>query len=359
VYKVLVIITTGMTSYGGLTTVAMNYYRNIDLTKIQMDFLSTNTIQKELADELTKKESRYYCLSNRNSNPIGYYFKLRKICKKYDCIHVHANSATATAELLAAKSAGVKKRIVHIHNTTCSHKIIHYLLKPVFDKSYTLGIGCSDAAGRWAFGKKKYIVLNNAIDLDKYDYNLEDRTYIRKKYGIRDDEYVIGNVGKLSKQKNHEFVIKVFHYYYQTHENCKLLLVGDGALRPKLEELAKCFNVSDKVIFCGMVDNAKEFYSAMDCILFPSLWEGLPLSLLEAQATGLTCVSSNNITSEVNMGGVIQLSLNDDLNYWEDKLKQALSSNRNEDKKKYRENLRKNGFDIRANAHVLQELYLG
>ena len=352
--KVLVIITTSLVSYGGLATVALNYYRNIDGKSIHMDFASTNDLQNDLQQEFDEKDSHYYKLPQRKKI-ISYISELRKISKNYDCVHIHTNSATASLELFAAKK--VEKKIVHIHNTTCTHKILHSIFLPYLKKNMTDAVACSKAAGDWIFGENSFTVLNNAIDLKKYNYSEEDRTSIREQLKLY-DKPVIGNVGKLVEQKNHSFALDVFSKVLLEIPDAKFVLVGGGYLQGGLEEKAKNLGIEKNVIFCGMVDNAKEYYSAFDCILFPSLWEGLPLSLIEAQASGLTCVASDTITPEVNMGGVIQLSLTECTNRWAECIRSSLNSNRRNCLTKYRENIKRRGFDIKNSARILEKIYL-
>ena len=352
--NVLVIITTSFVSYGGLTTVAMNYNRHIDKKKIHMDFASTNDLPDNLGKELEKNHSKYFKLPKR-SNVVKYVSELNTLSKGYDIAHIHANSATASIELFAVRN--VKRRVVHIHNSTCSHKIIHNLLMPYFKRSYTDAIACSKLAGEWIFGKGKFIVLNNAIDLDQYNYSEIDRKEIRNRLCI-DDKFVIGHVGKINEQKNHSFIIDVFKEIVESNTESVLLLIGDGALRKQIEEKVNSNNLRKKVIFCGMIPNAKEYYSAFDCILFPSLWEGLPLSLLEAQASGLTCVASDRITSEVDMGGVIRLSLSSGIQTWTENVERIKNYDRTKNIAEFRQNLTVAGYDIKKNVEKLESIYI-
>ena len=357
--KVLVIITTEMRSYGGLATVALNYYRKIDKEKIKMDFLSTNNISNDLRGEFVHNNSEYFMLKGRNSNPIKYFRLLTSICKGYDIVHIHSNSATATVELLAAKIAKVPKRIIHIHNTTCTHIIAHKLLKPIFMRCYTDAIACSRKAGEWIFEDKKFCVLNNAIDLEKYSYNIEDRKNIRGKYSLA-EQFIIGHVGKMVEQKNHMFILNVFEIILQKCSDARLILVGDGELFDKIKQSAEEKGIANNIIFCGMVDNAKMYYSAFDCMIFPSLWEGLPLSLLEAQASGLSCVSSDLVTEEVNMGGVIRLSLESQIEKWADTVleKKTDEKNRIKNQLMFQKIMKNKGFDIKTNVINLEKIYL-
>ena len=204
------IITTSFVPYGGLTTVAMNYFRNIDSNTFKVDFASTNDCPKVLEEELFLSDSHYYKLPNRIKSPFSYMKELYRMCRDYDVIHIHGNSATTVLELIPAKLAGVKKRIVHIHNAKCEHVLTHRLMFPLMKFLMTKAIACSDAVGKINFNGITYKVLNNSIDLDKYCYSDIDRQQIRMKYGIDKDCLLIGHVGKFVKQKNHMFLLDVF-----------------------------------------------------------------------------------------------------------------------------------------------------
>lgn len=303
--KVLMVITTSYVSYGGLTTVAMNYFRNINRDAFEIDFASINDCSKSFDKELRDSGSRYYKLPHRTKSPISYMRVLYKVCRDYDVIHVHGNSATTVLELLPAKLTGVKKRIIHIHNTKSEHTILHSLLSPLMKYLMTDAVACSDAAGKWIFTDSNFKVLNNAIDLTKYSYSNELRFHMREKYRIDENMLAIGHVGKFVEQKNHMFLIDIFKKIVQKNSRVKLMLVGDGGMRNKIEEKIKTEGLESQVILCGIQDNISRFLSVMDIIVFPSLWKGLPLSLLESQANGLPCVASDVITSEVNMGGAM------------------------------------------------------
>ena len=237
--KVLVIITTAFVPYGGLTTVAMNYYRHIDKTRFHIDFASTNKVlDSKLSAELEQNESKYYCLGNRKKDIFSYARKLNQVIKdsSYDVIHVNSNSATAAMELWIAKKNGVQKRIVHNHTSICDHKILNNLMKPFFDRLYTDTVACSVKAGEWLFGKVQFHVLNNGIDAEHYRYDQQKRREIRDKYGINESTVVIGHLGKIYKPKNHHYIVEIFDKYHKMNSNSCLFLVGDGEMRGEIEE---------------------------------------------------------------------------------------------------------------------------
>lgn len=357
--RVLIVITTAFVPYGGLTTVAMNYYRNMDKSGLKIDFASVNKPSKELIDELHENGSEYYCLGERKKHPLKYQYALWKLLKekRYDIIHVHANSASAVLELLSAKKCGVKKRIVHIHNSTCSHMLLHRLLKPLFDRTYTDALACSREAGKWIFGEE-FIILNNAIDTEKYQFKEESRKKIRAEYGIRKETFVIGHVGKINKQKNHTFLIECFYEVNKKMPDAVLLLVGDGPLRKKIEEKIKCLGLEKNVYFAGMKNNASEYLSAMDCFVFPSVFEGFSLALLEALSSGLKCIASENTRRESEiMNCVKYLSLELNASKWCKEILKSYLYNRMQESKKNISIIKKENFDIKINADLLKQYY--
>lgn len=297
--KVLVVITTAFVRVGGLTSVMMNYYRSLDKTDLQIDFASTNAIEKDLEEEISICNSKYYQLPAR-SNPIKYIVALAKVGKGYDILHVHGNSATASIELFSGKIAGISNRIVHIHTSHTDYPKLQIFLKPIFHNLYTDALACSDIAGNWMFGKGNFILLRNAIDTNKYLYNELVRNECRKNLGLN-DELVIGHIGKMMNAKNHIFLINVFKELLEYRKNSKLLLIGDGENRKEIEDEILKNNLTNDVIILGMRKDIPELLQAMDIFVFPSLWEGFPLAVLEAQTSGLPCFISTSVTEEVKV----------------------------------------------------------
>lgn len=318
--RVLVVITTAFVRTGGLTSVMMNYWRAMDKTGLSFDFASTNQVDDLLNEEIAKEGCRYYQLPPRN-HILGYFNALRKLCKGYDIVHVHANSATSVIELLAAKMAGVPKRIHHNHTSKTQHPFLNKVLSPIFKQSYTDAVACSDAAGEWLFGKGKYTVLPNAIDIDKFKYNPAERNRIRQEFGIEDDEFVVGHIGKFMDAKNHEFLIKVFAKYHSKSPKSRLLLVGDGEWRPKIEGWVANSGCPEAIVLAGLRSDIPAIIQAFDIFVFPSVYEGLPLTTLEAQASGLPCIISSNVTKDVCIGrDVMMKDLSDGVDGWAEML---------------------------------------
>lgn len=314
--KVLVVITTAFVKTGGLASVMMNYWRAMDKTGLSFDFASTNAIEDSLNEEIKNADSNYYQLPPRKQ-VFSYYKALKYLCKGYDIIHVHANSATSVIELMAAKRAGVPKRIHHNHTSKTQHPFLNKVLYPLFKHVYTYAVACSEPAGEWLFGQGNFIVLPNAIDIDKFKYNAQTRMQIREEFGIGNNEFVVGHIGKFMDAKNHEFLIKVFAKYHSDHPQSRLMLVGDGAWRPRIENWVIESGCDESIILTGLRSDIPAVVQAFDVFVFPSVYEGLPLTVLEAQSSGLPCLVSSNVTNAVAIGDdVVMKDLSDGIDSW-------------------------------------------
>lgn len=359
--KILVIITTDFVSIGGLTTVMMNYYRAIDKSDLQIDFASTNVIDSELSTELQNNGSNYYCLGNRKKNLLIYCLTLRQvlISGRYDIIHINANSATAAIELSIAFNAGVKRRIVHNHTSKCNHRVANYILRPLYKGLYTDAVACSAKAGEWLYGKNNFLILNNSIYASKYVFTKESRGEIRKKYRIAEDVIVIGHLGKIYEPKNHRRIIEIFNCYLQKNKSTILMLVGDGELRKNIEQYVTELGISKYVIFTGMQTETYKYLSAFDVFLFPSLWEGMPLSLIEAQASGLNCIASSSIDHDVAVGKSVRfLNLSRGNEEWCKAIAESVTYDRVASCELNIKLIKEKNYDVVGNASKLRCLYL-
>lgn len=356
--RVLIVITTAFVPAGGLTGVVMNYYRKIDKRDILIDIASTNKAPITLTEEIKLYGSHYYCL-NRRSFILSYFFKLYKLCKNYDIIHVNGNSATTFIELLAAKLAGIKIRINHNHTSIPYHRKTSNMVYPFFKNLVTERIACSDLAGKWLYRDGDFFILKNAVDVDKYQYNKETRKIVRGALGIKDDCCILGHVGKIYKPKNHSYLVRIFAEFFKHAPNSKLLLVGDGVMRAEIEELVSKLRLREHVIFAGLRMDIPDMLQAMDFFVFPSIWEGMPLSVLEALSSGLTCVISDHITKDVMIGPHIHsLQIESDPVLWADFMLSYHLPLRQNACSESTNAITEAGFNIKTEARKLMELYM-
>ncbi len=351
--KVLVIV-NAVFGYDGISNVASNYYRYQDKQQVKMDLLTINPINSDLASVIEADGNQHYVLSGRNKNPLQYVLQLRKIVadNHYDIVYVHGNSATMAVELLGAWLGGCKLRIAHSHNTRCDHQTINKLLKPLFSRLYTHCCACSVEAGQFLFGDRDCKVVNNGLYLPKYAFDSDKRSEIRKKIGA-EDKFVIGHIGRFAYQKNHGFLLKILRAVVDRGEDAVLLLVGEGELVQQIKEEAAASRLEDRVIFYGTTDYVNEVVQAMDCFAFPSRFEGLGIVALEAQASGLSCVASDQVPEKMKVNQeTVFLSLDADISLWADAViaRKALPEVRKQNIPETKKLLEKAGYDIEANC---------
>ena len=299
----ILLINTVPTNKNGITNVLFNYLRAMDTEGIHMDLVSINQPDDYYVKEVEKRGGQLFVFPRRNGT-ISYWKSLRNLIRenRYDAVHIHGNSHTTVLELTAARVAGCSVCIVHAHTTTCEHVVVHKLLATVFHSLCTHGLACGEAAGKFMFGRYPFIVVNNGVDTEKFVFNQVHRDDIRKKHNWNGCK-VIGHVGYFSEVKNHQWVIEVFRELANKDNTYRIVLIGDGELRSSIVEKAKEYGILDRITFTGNINNVNEYLSAMDLVLMPSLFEGLPLTLIEQQANGLRCVVSDTITKEVDKTG--------------------------------------------------------
>lgn len=353
--RVLIVTTTNL-GFNGITSVIMNYYRNIDRSKVQFDFAIGEEIHETIAEEIKELGGIIYQLPSRKKKTIKFLKELKQLVKekKYEIVHVHGNSGTLYFDIHALKKMGVPMRIAHSHNSTCNYKIIHKLLKNKLNQEMTCGIACSKLAGDWLFDKE-YIILNNGIDIEKFKFNEKVRKEYRSKLNVQ-DKFVIGHIGHFSYQKNHEYLIKVFSEVVRKKPNSVLMLLGDGKLRNDIENQIDRLGIKENVLLLGKRQDAAELMQAMDVFVFPSRFEGLPVALVEAQASGLKCIVSDTITNECNIiNNISFLGLNDSKK-WIDEILLAYKKYKRDN---VEEIMKKSKFNIKEQTNILERIYLG
>lgn len=345
---------------GGLETMLMNYYRHIDRSKVQFDFLVHRDFEADYDQEIEELGGRIYRVSRLIPWSKKYRLELKKFFRahpEYDIVHVHQDCLSSVA-LQCAKECGIKTRIAHSHNCN-QDKNIKYIIKKHYMKQipkYATDLfACGQEAGEWMFHTTKFWILNNAIDTKKYIYNPKKAKKVRGNLNISSDTYVVGHVGRFAQQKNHEFLVRVFAQLCKKETNTKLLLVGDGELREQIEKQVSDLGLADKVIFTGVRSDVEAMLQAMDVFVFPSLYEGLPVSMIEAQAAGLPCFISNKVSDDCRKTDLVQqISLELDVDEWVKKILDV----KNHVRRDYSEEIKEAGFDIVSNARWLQDYYM-
>lgn len=350
---------------GGAEAMLMNYYRNIDRDQIQFDFLLTEQNHCIFEDEILAMGGKVYRVPLLTlSNPMPYISGVKRFLKehpKYQIVHSHTSSKSAVP-LWVAKCCGVPVRICHSHNNKSETGIsgaIRDFLKYPLRKVATDFFSCGDEAARWLYGEtitKSGIVhvLRNAINIEQFAFNAEIRKEIRQWCNISNETIVLGMVARFSHQKNHLFALDVLKSLLDLRCNVKLMLVGDGELREEIQLKATQLNVIDQIIIVGVVPNVHEYLQVMDVVLMPSFNEGLPVSIIEAQASGVKCILSNGVPKEVDVSGNVAF-LPLEIDQWVASIKNVKLGWRDVEAA---DKVKKAGYDIKYAAKGLQNWYL-
>lgn len=302
--RVLAVVTVRYAK-NGITGVVKNYAECMSPAEALFDYVLINEPSASERAEIESRGGRIFVLPMRNKNPLAYGKRLRAIAASgaYDLLHVHGNSATMLFDLLPGKRAGIPVRIPHGHNTTCNSLLLHKLLSPPFRRSYTHALSCGAEAGAFLYGKYPFTVLNNAVDTGRYRFDAAERTRLRAALALAEDTILLGHVGSFIARKNQRFLIEAFAKAHAVKPCLRLALIGEGEHLPAARALAEVLSLKDAVIFPGGAENAAAWYSAFDCFALPSLQEGLPLTLVEAQCAGLPCLVSEGVTRASDLSG--------------------------------------------------------
>lgn len=387
--KIYVLILITVMDRAGAETIMMNYLRNIDRDKIQIDFLINRQEKADYEEEIEQLGSRVYHMCPLYPLKFGRYKKEFKAFLRehpeYKIIHSHLEERSYFA-LKIAKQTGVPIRIVHAHSVPKRFDMkmpvrlyFRYKLKGV----YTHRFACSEEPAKWLYGttqcvtleerrgnkskvepatESPVIIMKNAIDTKKFAFDEQARQKIRKSLHIKEDTLVVGHIGRFTYEKNHKFLIDIFHEVNKLNDNCRLLLIGGGKSKEEVETKAEIvkkvreLGLENKVKFLGVRDDVNDLISAMDVLVMPSVSEGFPVTLMEAQAAGLRCIVSDVVTYQCNVTEEMQfMSLEQDAQEWANKVVSFCTLNLNAEE--MNEKVKKAGFDIAENAEWLEEFY--
>ena len=294
--KVFVIL--GGLGVEGISTIALSYLEAIDKSNLDISLVVAGPSDITMMNRARAIVNQIIKLPYRKQNPREYYRKLFHLLKqeKPNVVHIHGNSATMALDLLVAKLAGVPIRLPHCHNTKCDNERINILLRPLLYYTMTEGLACGEAAGKWLYKSKKFKIIKNGRKIENFLYSEKMRNLYRSKLNIENTTVAVGHVGTFTEQKNQKFLIEVWQKIKD--DNIRLYLFGDGPLREKCSKLVKEKGLDGRIVFMGNVSNIGCYLSAMDIMVLPSKYEGLPLVTLEWQINGLPCIISNRVTKE-------------------------------------------------------------
>lgn len=299
---------------GGAEAMLMNYYRNIDRSRVQFDFLLTEQNRCLFEEEIESLGGKVYRIPLlRMNNPMSYISGVKKFLlehPEYKIVHSHTSSKSAVP-LWVAKRCGVPVRIAHSHNNKSESGfsgMVRNLLKFPLRDVATDFFACGEEAAKWLYGvemwKKGMVkIMANAIPVERYSYNVSQRNLVREELMITEDVLVLGMIARFSGQKNHLFALELVRMLKEREADVKLLLVGDGDLRNVIQDKVKDLEIEKEVVMTGVVDDVYKYLQAIDVVLMPSFNEGLPVSLVEAQANGLPCVVSDRVPQEADVTG--------------------------------------------------------
>ena len=286
----------------------------------------------------------------------------------YDAVHFNMSSISTLTIFKYAKRCGVKKIIMHSHSsfTDLASKIrrivfsnLHKFLRVFANKYFNVKCACSVPAAEWMYGKKAAqtaLILHNAVDTKKFAFNKECADEIREKYRVN-TKFLLGHIGRFTVQKNHSFIIDTFNELCKIRNDCTLMLVGNGEFLESIKNKVNELNLTENVIFVDFQEDIYKYYSAMDLFLMPSLFEGLPITLVEAQANGLPSLVSSAVTSECDLTGLLEFyPLSAGCRQWAEKISDKLANGRknNVDVENL---LQKSGFSLSGQAQVISKLY--
>ena len=353
---------------GGMETMLMNYYRKIDRNKIQFDFLIFHKEHCLFEDEIENLGGKIYKITSRRENFLKNRRELKIFFKthKYNIVEFH-QGITYYYPLIIAKKYGIENRIIHNHGINLKYLKILKIYNNLYLKKRISNLAnyyftCAKEVENHLFSNKiikdnKAILVNNAIDLEKFKFSSNNREKIRKEFNINKNEMLIGHIGSFTIPKNHLFLLQIFEEISKMKKNVKLLLVGTGPLEDQIIKKIKDLNLEDKIIITKNRQDVNEIMSALDCLIFPSIFEGIPLTLIEAQTAGVPIYISNTINpkSKVIDNGMV-ISLKNEPKIWAETI---INDNHHRiEKEKCFNLMKKTNFNIDTEAKKIENIYL-
>lgn len=357
---------------GGGSTMVWNWYRNFDLDRINVDFYCFSKPDIAYIDVVRKNGGSCFVMKpsdNRYRRKVNEIIELTKIVKeqRYDFVHVHQDGAFAHLLIYWVTKKYVDRFIVHAHSTSMGSdpvkERLHRTLRPFLKGDKMICLACSKDAAEWQFptsviADKRYTVIKNGIDIEKFVFNSGTRHVVRKQLGL-EKNFAVGHVGRLAYAKNHEFLINTFAEVKKSCPDAVLLLIGGESgenMGDKLKEQVCSLGLAESVIFYGNTDRVNELYQAMDCFVFPSRYEGLGIVAIEAQAAGLKTLCSDSVPEEAKITELLEyMPLAAGAEKWAEKI---LTYNDGYERKNMAQQIREAGYDIKMSAKQVEDIYL-
>lgn len=361
--KKVLIINTVLFGYNGITRVITNYYENMPKENLDIHIVACNKKELKIPDDIKKQLSgaKIYELSYRKKELFKYVCQLNKIMRKnkYDVVHIHGNSNTMAIELVLAFINKINSRIIHCHSSSCKHKITNKILHPVTFALKTNALACSKSAGDFLFKGEDYIVLKNSISVKDFYFNEEEREAYRKKFNI-DENFVVGHIGLINKPKNQTFLVDIFNEIHKNINGSKLMLVSGSEKVPDyLQQKINELGLEKNILFLSKRSDVNKLIQAMDIFIFPSIYEGLGICLIEAQCSSLPCLVSDAVPEEVKVSQLVEfMSLNKSSGEWAEK---AIEMQKRSDRNNVdvTDKIKEAGYSIEDNAKILYDIYNG
>ena len=363
--KILHLVPPGL---GGVDAYVFSHYKYMDQGKFRFDFLTRNPDLKDAAQYTGFSYGVRRFPHTAAEDPGGFERQIRGILKDgYDVLHLHTSYWTGIMLEKIAKDVGIRKVIVHSHSTSVEESDVErrrYLFQRHEEIKRGLSVNlatdywaCSQKAADWLFGdripKEQIKIMKNAVELERYAFNLSTRIRIRRELGI-EDSLVLGTVGRISYSKNHTFLVDVFAEFYKRHPNAKLLVIGDGDLREALEEQIRENRLEKAVLLLGWRTNIEDYLQSMDCFLLPSRFEGLGIAVIEAAVSGLSCIVSEQLPEEIEISEHIH-KIPLECSLWVSEVEEIMETPI--DRQCGVEVARNAGYDIKQQAKILERMY--
>lgn len=347
---------------GGLENYIMNLYRNIDRSAVQFDFLEHYSKKSYFDDEIESLGGRIFRIPFMETKDVWAYLRFLKGLfadnPQIKVVHGHM-ATTALIYLGVAKSAGINTRIIHAHESSYLKSVRGYVRRFLIKQAWrnaSILAACSEKAGHYYYGHRDYVVFNNAIDVKRFAFDLEKRNCFRREHKIPNDSLVIGHIGRFSAEKNQIFLVDVLERLLSRNPNSYLVMIGEGNTQELVKATVHSKGLAENVRFLSPIAHPENAYCGMDVFVLPSIYEGLPLTGVEAQCCGLPCVFSVNVTREVVMtDSVVFMDLGKSPDEWALALLQAAGTKRDQESWKC---IVEAGYDAKSNAMQMEKFYL-